>query len=226
MTEAEVLTGAFEEGLKKSVGVASDDSRFVANTVDGDGVPAAGTLIKPDEKPLIPYGPIKSGQIRAHRNTTIFNPNRCSREVEATLGENKYEPVIREDSPEHLKVEQISLQNKIETLEGQIKILTAALSGGKVAETTAPDLSILEKDKVPADDDEQAVLGDKQTENKSPDESGKEPELPVAILVKDMKMPELRNMAKELGIKSFGKKKVELIKLLEEAISADSEETI
>ncbi len=70
---------------------------------------------------------MRPGQILGHHGTTIFNPLRSSKEVEAVLGEAKYNPKIEPKSPEQMRVKQTELENQVNTLSKQVELLVSAL---------------------------------------------------------------------------------------------------
>jgi hypothetical protein len=88
---------------------------------------------------------MKPGQYLGHHGTTIFNPLRSSKEVEAVLGEAKYNPAIEPKSPEQMRVKQAELENRINMQEKQIEILVSALQ--KQTEIEQPKLFVELKDR-------------------------------------------------------------------------------
>jgi len=70
---------------------------------------------------------LKPGQRITHHGTTIMNPLRSSKEVEAVLGEAKYNPKQDAKSPEQMRIKQAELENQVTKLQSQMAILVATL---------------------------------------------------------------------------------------------------
>ena len=111
------LQGAYDVPLSRGVPVQTIDeydpttSPFVTTSVSSLTVDRNG---------------MRPGQVIGHHGTTIFQPLRSSKEVEAVLGEKKYNPKVEAKSPEQMLVRQAELENQVTTLQRQMSILVAA----------------------------------------------------------------------------------------------------
>jgi len=81
---------------------------------------------------------MRPGQILGQHGTTIFNPLRSSKEVEAVLGEHRYNPAIEPKSPEQMRVKQTELENQVQTLSKQVELLVSALQQSKQEPVIVP----------------------------------------------------------------------------------------
>ena len=152
MADSETILKAFEEGEKKLV--ASGGGEYQAGAYDrplsrGNPVQTIGEY-DPTTSPFITTAAssltvdrhgLRPGQTLGHYGTTIYNPLPSSKEVEAVLGEKKYNPAIEPKSPEQMRVKQAELENQVYTLSKQVELLVSALQQAK----TEPEDEVKEK---------------------------------------------------------------------------------
>ncbi len=134
----------------------------------------------------------KPGQVAHAHGSTIANPQRSDKEVEAILGEKRYDPKPDPRSKEEMMLRNNAADGKIEKLEAMIlqqgQIIQAYMAG----QNNAP-------------------------QNTKPIENNSEPVTETVTKV-ELSMAELRAKAKEYEIKApVGTTKVALIELIERA---------
>ena len=195
-THGDDLQTAFKEGEKAIAATKIGDGAYEASVVDEDGRLTAGTAIFSDQELLVPVNiyALKPGQIVAARGTTIFNPRRSSKEVEAVFGKHEYSRKKAGETPEHTKAQQIQLENQVREMSGQIAILTAAL-GIKAQEVIAKQ--------------------DSKPEETKPEEVA---DAVVVDSIDDMSWTELQKTAKEKGVNIRKMKRPEVIATLKESV--------
>jgi len=153
MSQADVLLDAFKEG-KEKLGKMGLGDNYQEGAYDhplgrGNPIQTIGEY-DPTNSPYLDQAfsslnvdrhGLKPGQKLGAHGTTVYNPLRSSKEVEAVLGEKKYDPAIEPKSPEQMRVKQVELENQVDTLQKQMAILVAAIQtqaqsavdGGNVA---------------------------------------------------------------------------------------------
>ncbi len=137
MADSTTLLKAFEEGEKKLHARGGGDYQAGARNRPMSGnVPPVLTGVEYDPTGAPPNAltslnvdpRLKPGQFFNQMGTTVMNPLRSSKEVEAVLGEKKYNPKVEEKSPEQMRVKQVELENQVDSLSKQVNILIAALN--------------------------------------------------------------------------------------------------
>jgi len=79
---------------------------------------------------------LKPGQKFGQRGTTIYNPSRSSKEVEAVKGEARYNPRVEENSSDAMNIRIKEQDIQIKELTAQLGGLIAGLTVGKQVEPT------------------------------------------------------------------------------------------
>ena len=163
MSDSETLLAAFKEGEKKIQAGVDSGGKFMAGAYDRPLSAGAPVQIRGEYDPktspnfltsvssaTVDLSGMRPGQKLGHFGTTIYNPLRSSKEVEAVLGEAKYNPVIEPKSPEQMRVKQAELENQVDTLSKQVAILVSALQQSKtepvIVETQNKTVSELRKE--------------------------------------------------------------------------------
>ncbi len=141
MSDSETLLSAFKEGEIKLQTSGSDYMAGAYNRPLSKGNPVqtvgeydprtSPNFMTAASSETVDRHGMKPGQILGHYGTTIYNPLRSSKEVEAVLGEARYNPAIEPKSPEQMRVKQAELENRINTQEKQIELLVSALQQSK-----------------------------------------------------------------------------------------------
>ncbi len=141
MATHDVLVEAFKEGEKKLADVKADlggnyqKGAYNTPLSRGNPVQTIGEY-DPTTSPFITTAAsslnvdgsnLKPGQRLGHYGTTVYNPRRTDKEVEAVLGENRYNPAVEEKSPEQMRIQQAKLENEVRTLKSQMEVMVAAL---------------------------------------------------------------------------------------------------
>lgn len=130
MVTKEIIKASFIEGAKKlgsKVGVETHERSEMP--VIGSGAPIA----------VGPHPSLPAGHSYQQRGTTIANPKREDREVEAILGKNIYDPKPDPKSKEEIVLNASKLETEVAELKNTLAILLAGQQIGK-AQAEAPPI--------------------------------------------------------------------------------------
>lgn len=186
----DVVLTAFKEGAKKLSDVGGSTEVLERNSSALPDMKTQMFFEQGEDDDFPPFQQrLKPGQHYDGSGKTIFNPPRSSPEVEAVLGEKKYNPKPRPESSDMVRLKVSQMEAQIQQQNNMIAELVAKLSGGKtetIPEPPTPDPDATEGVEI----------------NKEPNEWN-----------------EIRSQAKALGIKVYGKSKEQITSEVEEAKS-------